>query len=58
MSTPATIWLVLAMLSIALAASLSGRPVSGKFNGAIHIAIVLANFGLLYWGGFFASVPA
>jgi phosphate/sulfate permease len=58
MSAPALIWLALAFISLLGAAHLHGQPKKGNHSlwGSI-IGIGIAA-GLLYWGGFFASVPA
>jgi phosphate/sulfate permease len=58
MSAPALIWLTLAAISLLGAAHLHGQPKKGNHSlwGSI-IGIGIAA-GLLYWGGFFASVSA
>lgn len=56
MSTPASIWLAIALISLLLNARDHGKPKTGKDSFWLAALSFSIGGGLLYWGGFFASV--
>jgi LPXTG-motif cell wall-anchored protein len=58
MSAPALIWLALAFIGLMISAHMHGKPETGKHSVWLRIVGLSIAGGLLYWGGFFASVPA
>lgn len=57
MSPAAWTWLAIASISLLLNARDHGKPKTGK-DSFWHSLIGLAILGsILYWGGFFATVP-
>lgn len=57
MSAPALIWLALAFIGLLAHAHDHGKPKKGKDSFWIALVATSLVAGLLYWGGFFASVP-
>lgn len=53
MSTPAIIWIILAVMSGLLCAAKHGEPRGNYDIGEFMLGALLA-VGLLYWGGFFS----
>lgn len=56
MSAPALIYLALTVILTVLVALSNTNAKRGLI--VFHFVIVAIEIGLLYWGGFFASVPA
>lgn len=56
MSTPATIWLVLAMLSLGISLEREVKPGTGIHTFVSQFIVFSITTGLLYWGGFFDKV--
>lgn len=58
MSAAAMLYLALVALGLGLILGKHGEPKTGKYSFWLQLAASAIPCGLLYWGGFFARVPA
>lgn len=58
MSAPALIYLACLFIATGIALSNHGTPRRGNYSFWLSMVGNSAVVGLLYWGGFFAKVPA
>jgi hypothetical protein len=58
MSTPALIYLAMKLILLGIALSVHDKQRTGKFSFVSYVISSSVSIGLLYWGGFFAGVPA